>query len=359
MTLLRVVKSMRQHSHVVISLTTVGPIGKALIEDGHVVHSLQFSIKNLWRVLLRLWLLIRNNKPDVVQTWMYHADLLGGVIARLAGVNRVVWNVRNTEIHQGAVSIAGAIVRLSAGLSRFVPKAIVCCARAGMARHIALGYDQSRMFCIPNGYDLNMWEVPAGCRSAVRADLCIPSDAFVVGIVGRYDPIKSFDIFVMAAGQIARVISRAVFVLIGRQLDENNDDLGQLIALHGSGAKFRLLGERPNVKELMSVMDVFCLSSKSEGFPNVVAEAMMMKLPCVVTDVGDAAHIVGPTGYVVPAGEPGALAEGVLTFERIGELGRREVGLAARQRIADSYDIKVVCTQYELLYKKICTETEE
>lgn len=356
--LVRVVQGMPQHSHVVISLTTIGPLGKSLIEDGHAVHSLDLSARTFWRALPRLWSLIRDVRPDLVQTWMYHADLLGGVLARLAGVNRVVWNVRNTEIPQSAASISGGVVRLCAVLSRFVPKAIVCCARAAMTRHVALGYDHSRMSVIPNGYDLNRWKVDLVRRSEIRRALGISSDAFVVGIVGRFDPLKGFDNFVKAAGQIAGVLPHAVFLMIGRQVDEKNKNLMRLIFLHGSGATFRLLGERHDVPELMSSMDVFCLSSKAEGFPNVVAEAMMMKLPCVVTNVGDAAHIVGPTGHVVPAGDPGALAEGVLTFECVGEAGRRAIGLAARQRIADLFNIEEVCSQYELLYKKICTEKE-
>ena len=351
--LVRLIHGMPQHTHVVIALTTVGPLGEDLRGVGHSVHALGLNPWTAWRALPGLWRLIRQLRPDVVQTWMYHADLLGGVIGRLAGVRGVVWNVRNTEIPQGRLSATGLVIRLCAALSSWLPRAIVCCAHAGVASHAALGYRRSRMLVIPNGYDTGQWLPTDSSRDEARSACALPREAFVVGIVGRFDPLKGYDVFVAAAARISQLASNAVFVMVGRQVDEGNQELCRLIACMGGGATFRMLGERRDVARLMSAMDVYCLSSKAEGFPNVVAEAMLMQVPCVVTDVGDAARIVGAAGKVVPPGDPAALADAVVAYERIGKDGRRAVGRAARQRVVDHYGIEAVSRQYEQLYEKV------
>ncbi len=352
--LVRLIRGMPQHTHVVITLTTVGPLGELLKASGYTVYSIGLRFSTAWCALPRLWRLVRRESPDIVQTWMYHADLLGGFISRLAGVKQIVWNVRNTEIPQGRLSMTGLIVRLCASISTWLPKVIICCAHAGLEVHAARGYKRQKMLVIPNGYDVHEWQPKGVSRWEVRRDYGLPEDAFIVGIVGRYDSLKGYDVFIEAAARIAKIVHNAIFLMIGRHVDASNVELRNLIQSRGGDAAFRLLGERSDVSQLMSTMDVYCLSSKAEGFPNVVAEAMLMQVPCVVTNVGDAARIVGPTGCVVPPNEPDAIAEAVCSFERMGEERRRTTGDAARQRIVKHYAIEAVSKQYEQLYEQIC-----
>lgn len=354
--LARLIRGMPQHSHVVITLTTVGPLGESLKASGCTVHGIGLRATTAWYALPRLWRLVRRESPDIVQTWMYHADLLGGLIGRLAGVKHIVWNVRNTEIPQGRISITGLIVRLCAVMSSWLPKAIICCAHAGLEVHASLGYKRHKMLVIPNGYDIHEWQPKGVIRSEVRQDYGLPGDAFIVGIVGRYDSLKGYDVFIEAAALIGKVVHNAIFLMIGRHVEASNVELRSIIESRGGDAVFRLLGERSDVSQLMSTMDVYCLSSRAEGFPNVVAEAMLMQVPCVVTNVGDAARIVGQTGCVVTPGEPDAIAEAVCTLERMGEQRRRAAGEAARQRIVNHYGIEVVSKNYDQVYEKICKE---
>lgn len=354
--LARLIRGMPQHSHVVITLTTVGPLGESLKASGYKVHGIGLKATTAWYALPRLWRLVRRESPDIVQTWMYHADLLGGLISRLAGVKQIVWNVRNTEIPQGRTSMTGLIIRLCAAISTWLPQAIICCANAGLEVHASKGYKRKKMIVIPNGYDIHEWHPKGVSRLEVRQDYGLPGDAFIVGIVGRYDSLKGYDVFIEAAALIGKVIHNAIFLMIGRHVEVSNVELRNLIESRGGNAVFLLLGERSDVSQLMSTMDVYCLSSRAEGFPNVVAEAMLMQVPCVVTNVGDAARIVGQTGCVVPPGEPDAMAEVVCSFERMGEERRRAAGQAARQRIVNHYGIEVVSKQYEQVYKQMCEE---
>lgn len=349
--LVRLIRGMPQHTHVVITLTEVGPLGESLLASGYEVHGIGLSSSTAWSALPRLWRLIRRESPDIIQTWMYHADLLGGLIGRLAGARRIVWNVRNTEIPQGRLSMTGLIVRLCAIISTWLPQSIICCAHAGLEVHAALGYNRQKMLTIPNGYDTHEWQPKSISRFDVRRDYDLPEDAFIVGIVGRYDSLKGYDLFIEAAARIGKVVHNAIFLMIGRHVDGSNLELRSLIESRGGNAVFRLLGERSDVSHLMSTMDVYCLSSKAEGFPNVVAEAMLMQVPCVVTNVGDAARIVGEAGRVVPPGQPKALADALLAIESMSEIQRQEMGVAARKRIVEHYDIRVIAQRYSELYE--------
>ena len=348
----RLIMNMDGHVHTIISLTTIGPVGQELIANGYTVHALRINLITALPAMLQLWRLFRRFRPDVIQTWMYHADLFGGLLGRLAGIHNIVWNVRNTEIPQSHLSSTGFVIQFCAALSRFIPRTVICCAHSGLERHAALGYDRKRMFVIPNGYDLSDWKPPTQTKSEIRSHYRFPVDAFIVGIVGRFDPLKGYDIFVEAAGLMASKCNRnLLFLMIGRGVDDENIELRSMMLTKGKKAHFKLMSERNDIARLMYTLDVFCLSSRAEGFPNVVAEAMLMQVPCVVTDVGDASQIVGKTGIVVPAGHPHALADALLVLEHMDQQQRQIMGFAARERIEDNYAIQQVSKQYERLYQ--------
>jgi len=348
----RLIENSDQKKNQIVSLTAIGSLGRELVANGYAVHALEMGPTSFCRGCYRLWKIIRQSHPDVIQTWMYHSDLLGGLIGRLAGVRNIVWNVRNTQIPQQSFSVTGFVVRLCALLSHFIPRSIICCAHSGLKTHMALGYNRKRMVVIPNGYDLKAWSLPSKSKSDIRLEYGLPLDVMIVGIVGRFDPLKGYDYFIEAAGFVAAQSSKQyIFVMVGRNVDEHNVYLQSMITSKGAEAKFILMGERKDVSSIMYALDVLCLSSKAEGFPNVVAESMLMQVPCVVTDVGDAAQIVGNTGKVVPPCEPHALAEAILEFEDMGSYKRHEMGVAARQRIVANYDIKVVAQHYSELYE--------
>jgi glycosyltransferase involved in cell wall biosynthesis len=349
--LFRLVSALPKHKNIIISLTSIGPVGNRLIDAGQTVHTLDLRLLTFCHSLYKLWRLIRAYRPDVIQTWMYHSDLLGGILGRLAGVRNIVWNVRNTEIPQGAWSLTGIVVRLCAVFSHFIPRVIVCCAYAGLERHASLGYCRDRMVVIPNGYETQNLQEVLQSKFSVRAMYGISQTAFVVGIVGRFDRLKGFDIFIETAGlMVDRCPSELLFIMSGRSLDEKNTTLSALIQNKGRQAQFKLMGEQKDVAEIMVALDVLCMASRSEGFPNVVAEAMLMQIPCVVTDVGDARIIVGQTGRVVLPGKPDVLADALLEIESMNEIQRRQMGHDARERIVMNYDIKIISQSYAEIY---------
>jgi glycosyltransferase involved in cell wall biosynthesis len=304
-------------------------------------------------VIWKLVRLIRAAKPDIVQTWMYHADFLGGIAARLAANKRVIWGVRTTDIGSAGTRLTVALAKVCAWMSYFVPKSIVCAAEASRRSHISVGYDSSRMVVVPNGFDVSRLVAAPEQVASLRNTYPFGSDALVFGCLGRFHPAKDHRNFVRAAGLVAKRVPNAVFVMIGGGLDANNAELAGWIAETGCADRFVLLGQRTDVPVCLASLDVFCMPSRTEGFPNVVGEAMAMGVPCVVTDVGDAAMLIGDTGRVVPKEDSKALADGLLEFAQMAPEARQEFGLRARARIYSTFTMVQSREQFETLYHQL------
>lgn len=309
--LFRLCLNATNNRHVVISLMGKGKYGPLLEDAGVSVHCLGMnpgrpSIKRF----LKLVSLIRSEEPDAVQTWMYHADLLGGLAAKFAGVRKIVWGIRHSTLEKGkAKKSTIAIARLCAVLSRFVPEKIVCCAHKALSVHRDVGYAGRKLLVIPNGYDLSKFMVAEQSGSQFRASLGISPETFLLGKVGRYDPFKDHDNLLSALFQLQLSGVDFKCLLVGRGLTSENLELIARITELGLGYKIILAGQRTDIPTVMNALDLHVLSSSSEGFPNVLAEAMACGTPAVSTDVGDAGEIVGDPVLLCPPRNPKALSE--------------------------------------------------
>lgn len=344
--------------HVVVSLTDEGIYGERLRAAGVAVHVLGMKRGRVsLGGFLALRALIAAERPDAVQTWMYHADLIGGLAARLAGVRAIAWGIRNSGEHlERSSRSARMVLRACALLSGRIPKAIVCAAQKSAERHADKGYDRARMVVIANGYDLSRYAPNAEARSRVRAQWGVPQDVPAIGCVARWDPLKDHANLLRAIAALVRDGRDAGLrcVLIGRGMETDNAELGALVDKLGLRDRLVLAGPSDDVPAAMNGLDLHVLSSCAEGFPNVVAEAMACGVYCVVTDVGDAAYIVGDAGVVVPPEQPEALARGIETALReVAARGRERAGEAGRARVLENFDIARMVQSYTAVWRRI------
>jgi glycosyltransferase involved in cell wall biosynthesis len=359
MALYRLILAFRdsRYTHTVIVLTPGGGMYTRFIEAG-----IQLIVLDVRRSpvsdLVRLVRLMRSLHPDVVQTWLYHADFLGGIAARMAGIRSIIWGVRTTDVDGGCARATSLIRRLCAALSRWVPDTIVCVAEAARQSHSLLGYDPARMVVVANGFDLSVLTPNPFRRCQLRAACGFTSDDIVVGTLGRFNLDKDHANFVQAAGQLARRHARLRFLMVGKNLDADNPDLMRWIAATGHPERFVLLGERADIAACLAAMDIFCLSSRTEAFPNVVGEAMAMGLPCVATDVGDVALLMADTGVLVPKADPDALAQGVAGLMTRGRDYRAQLGEQARERIRATFNMASVRERFERIYDNVIAKGE-
>jgi glycosyltransferase involved in cell wall biosynthesis len=356
--LLRVVAGMDRERFAcrVISLTEEGPVGERLRQAGIPVQALglRAARPDPWRLLMLVrWL--RAHRPHVVQGWLAHGNLLGGVASLFAGRPRLAWNLRNSDWADGGVKRATlAIERICGRLSHRLPHAIISCSRATLPLFAAWGYDPHRIWVIPNGFDLNVYRPDDAGRRGMRARLGLSPTTVVVGHLARFHPQKDHLGFVAAASRVAAAMPQARFVLGGRDVTWENAALAAAIRASGQAERFLLLGEQRDVPALLPAFDLFCLSSAyGEAFPNVLGEAMATGVPCVATDVGDAGHIVGATGRIVPPGDPAALAAALSELVALGPTGRAGLGQLARARVAEHFEMGQVIACYEEFYRDL------
>jgi glycosyltransferase involved in cell wall biosynthesis len=324
----------------VISLLSGGGTRERLIAAGVEVH--QLGMRSDWRIAVGLWRLIRlirARRPDVLQSWMYHADLASLVALWLSGRRgrtRLYWGIRCSDMDWSRYRwLSRLVMRLCALLSSF-PDAVTVNSEAGRDWHARLGYRPRRFVLVDNGLDPARFTPDAAPRTVVRAELGLDADAVVVGAVARVDPMKDYPTLLGALGRVDGIVC----VAVGR----GTERLPPVPGLRG-------IGERGDVPRLLGAFDVFVSSSSfGEGFSNSILEAMAAGLPVVATDVGDARRIVGDAGIIVPPRDPAALAAAIRALAGDAER-RRELGQRGRARVEAQFTLARAVSSFEALHR--------
>lgn len=344
------------HRHSIISLMDGGKYCRLLEKAGIQVVCLnmprgRLTASGVWR----LWRLLRTERPDVVQTWMYHADLIGGIVAKFAGVPRIIWGIHHTILEPGkSRRMTMLIARINAWLSHWVPTAIVCCAERAREVHQALGYDAYKMSVIPNGYDLQRFRPDEESRRRLRTEWGVIDAQFLIGMVGRFDPQKDHENLLRALAMLKRNVIPFRCVLVGRDMDTANSQLEAWLAEYKLVDEVLLLGQQSDIPAVMNALDLHVLSSSAEAFPNVLPEAMACGTPCITTDVGDAAYIVGDTGWVVAPGKSEELSKAIelasAEFFDPQPFAWRERCADARVRVAAHFNVGRMVEAYQTVW---------
>jgi glycosyltransferase involved in cell wall biosynthesis len=340
----------------VISLISHGEIGPRIEKLGIPVVALGMNTSGCSLFpLARLFRTLREIRADIVQTWMYHADLLGGLAARLAGIRKVVWALRNSNLSERLNKRSTLnVVKICSIVSPWIPQHILSCSKRAVEIHTELGYSREKIKFIANGFDLRIFHPDDEARVSVRRELGLPPNALLVGLMARYDSQKNHTGFISAAALVHRSIPHVHFLLAGTGVDEGNQALAQLISDHHLKNHIHLLGRRTDMPRLMASLDVLASSSSyGEAFPNVLGEAMACGVPCVVTDVGDSAEIVGETGRVVLPCDMEGLARHIQAVLSLPIEERARLGQQARTRVAANYEIGYVTRLYEEFYERM------
>jgi glycosyltransferase involved in cell wall biosynthesis/uncharacterized SAM-binding protein YcdF (DUF218 family) len=341
-------------SQSVVSLTTRGVYGEAIERMG--IPLLTLGVTGWGAMPTGLDALRRATKqqrPDIVQTWLYHADLMGLVAARMANDAAVVWNVRCGALLPGDVPASTRLLtRVLARLSSSAD-VVLFNSNAGLEAHRAIGYRPSRSEVIPNGFDLEERRPDNGRRESFRAELAVSEDTFVVGMISRAHRMKDQSTFLAAAARLRQTGRQVRFVIAGLNQTWQNTTLAASIDHFGLRDRVHLLGVRHDVPRIMTGLDCLVSTSTSEGFPNVLGEAMACGVPCVATDAGDSRLIVGHTGIIVPIGDVDGIVAGMsrLMTEEPEQRCRR--ARASRERIVENFELGQIAARYGDLYRQL------
>jgi len=345
----------RRFDFQVIALQSGGEIADELRAIGVAVTELGISNPfSAMGALPRLRRIVRDAQPNMLQGWMPHGNLAAWLASLICGRHiPVVWTiVQSLHDLSREKFLTRIIIRYCAWISRNTAS-ILYNSDTARIHHEQLGYNAAGGITIPTGFDTDTYLPNLNSRAEFRRSLGLHENALLVGLVARFDPLKDHANFLSAAAIVTRRHQTARFVLVGRNVDGANQDLVKQVRELGLEENIHLLGVCQNIPKITAALDVAVSSSLSEAFANTIGEAMSCGIPCVVTDVGDSASVVGNCGRVVRPAASEQLATAIGDLLDLTPAERFRLGSLARQRIIDNFSIEKVVARYALLYEGI------
>jgi len=346
--LLPLVDAMKSQAWTVESVCSVGPDTPALRTAGYVVRTVGIarSMNPVSALIstVRLVLLFRSERYDVVHVHTPVAALVGRLAAWIAGVPLVVYTAHGFYFHEGMPVWKRRIFVLLEKIAGFWTDLLFTQSSEDAETAIAEKImPPNRVLAIGNGVSTARFDLGRGAdRTGIRASLGIPDGAFVVGLIGRQVREKGIAEFLQAARRVAMVNPDIWFLVVGERLVSDHADgvMAELSAARNElGERLVVPGLRDDVPEMLCAMDVFCLPSWREGMPRTIIEAMMMARPVIATNIrGSREEVVDEvTGLLVPVRSPEALATAMQRLAQDPAWGAA-LGMAGRERALELYD---------------------
>ena len=304
----------------------------------------------------KLRALMRLENPDLVQTWMHHADFTGGLVARMAGVKEVVWGIHCREITRApGESRVKALVfaRLMPLMSYWLPSRIVSCSQVALEDHLKIGYDKEKLTWIPNGVDTQRFRPMESARKEMRDQMGLAEDVFLIGFAGRFHEMKQLPLLLRAFGLLSTRQPEACLVLCGVRQEDLDQECEMVVKALPNASRILWLPFQSDPEQFYPALDVFTLSSRTEACPMTILEAMACGVTCVTTDVGDCGRLIGETGTVVPSGDAEALAFAWSNLIGKNRQERQQIGLACRERVIEMFSLERAADRYAELYEDL------
>ena len=295
------------------------------------VRLIPLEKRSRWDLLSFFWTLlrvVRREQPDILHGWMASSNLMATMVRFLCPKVHVFWCIRCSNWEMTDDRLESTVLWFEPRLSRFAD-CIVVNSRAGLNHSVSRGFPREKLIHIPNGIAVDSFYPDPSEGRKVRVEWGVTGSERLIGLVGRLHPIKDHTVFLKAAARLAQKVPEARFVCIGDGPEHYRGKLQALSRQLGIEREVLWVPARQDMRAVYNALDVVCLPSLSEGFPNVIGEAMACGRHCVVTDVGDSRFLVGDSGIVVVPSDPEVLAHGLrqaLAWEgKPNERGRRRI----------------------------------
>ncbi len=324
-----------QYQHVIIALMKTSKVYQGTLDRCQSYYALGWNGLNTLGTIQKLRSLLKQLQPKTVQCWMYHANALTSLsVIGLAKKPNIVWGIHHSLASPKDESIS---TKIALGLSKVLskqPNAIIYCAHSSKQQHSDFGFQNAHQHVIANGVFLDKFQP--------NIQLHQPT---LIGFAGRYHSAKGYPYLFETMGLLKD--KNIIFKIAGAGASLENPEVKALFEQYQLDAeKVHLLDQISDMPVFYQSIDVFLMTSITEGFPNVLVEAMASGLPCISTDVGDAKYIVQDLGSIVPPRNAQALADAILSYAQKTEVEKQALKQATRERVEQNFSIATVSRQY-------------
>lgn len=355
--LVSLIKELKNNNEiVVISLISRGEIGSKLDELGIPLHVLDlYNFFDLFKSVLSTREVIRQFKPDLIHTWMYHSNLIGGIISYFMGFKRIIWSIHHNNFsfkHNNFYTVL--LIRISALFSYFIPKKIVCVSKDVLINHKNIFYNYNKLCYVPNG--VNPEEFPFELKKNFHLvdEFDIKPETILIGFISRFDPIKNHYEFLRAINIIkSKNLFDFKIILCGKNIDKNNTELMLMLQKNNLLQDVVLLGLYKNMQLLYRSLDLVVCTSFSESFSIVLAEAILCGKLCVSTISGDPELLLSNSQHIYNAYDPNEIADVITNNLNLKLDNKQNLVEDLRFKLLNKYTISKVSEEYLKLYKEL------
>ena len=346
--LFNVAKTKSRNDILLISLKDIGYYGSILRKKGYKIYALNMK-KNFFVIfkILYLLILIIRFKPKVVHTWLYHANLIGGIAAKLVGVNKIYWTIHHDFEYRNLFMMLE--MKILIFLSYIIPDKIIYGSNPVKKNHVLNGYFKEKSIVIENGVStIKFREIP-DLRDSIRKDLNITKDCLLLGNIARYNPLKDHETLLKALKILKIKGLNFKCILIGQGLSNKNTELKIRVEKYGLEDKVILFGKTYQINNILNAFDINILTSKKECSPISLIESMATGVPCISTNVGNAIELIGDSGWIVNISDHKSIAKLITNINLDKNILKIKSNIA-RKRVEDFYPLEKMINKYNKLY---------
>jgi glycosyltransferase involved in cell wall biosynthesis len=343
---------------VVILTNSINPVLSAEINRISCLKVILLDKSNNFLYPFRLLSTLRQERPDILNCYLLVAQAYTLIIRPFLSRTKIIFCIRDAIDYSSSHGVITKLSRLLVEKSSSLIDGYIFNSVAGRNKRGSI--PDGKVTVIPNGIDTDKFYPNLSLREFMRKDLGVVDDMPIVGIVSNFSVYKGYETFIRSASIVACRIPGVQFVSIGNYETSLGKKMRSYVHELGLASCFHFLGTRSDVHQLLPGFDVFVSASLTEGFCNAICEGMACGIPCVVTDVGDSAMIVGDTGIVVPPAEPELLADGIMQLLELSHEKRLWLGESARTRIVENFNVPRMVTETENVFERLlCDRNRE
>lgn len=346
--LFNVAKTFNKKDIVLISLTDIGFYGSKLKNCGYELYALEMK-KNIFAIFKFLYLIIiiYKYKPLIVHTWLYRANLFGGVAAKIAGVKKIYWTIHHDFEYSNFLMMLEMKILIL--FSYFIPKKIIFGSDISKNNHILNGYSKDKSTIINNGVSTKIFKPNIKFRIDFRKALGIEEDCLLLGNIARYHPLKDHETLFRALQIVKNKGLKFKCILIGSGFTNKIKKIKERINYYELSQNLIIYGQTFKINEIINAFDINILTSKKECSPISLLESMSTGVPCISTNVGDASKLIMDAGWTVQISDFKSLAKLIKKIY----LDKNIINIKSkksRKRVEMFYRLEIMIEKYKALY---------